>query len=172
MKTISFTGHRPDKLGGYNENNATAIWVKDQLSFLIRDYINKDFTKFIWGGALGTDTWAAIEVLKLQKEYPDILLTLYQPFEGMDAKWYDSSKRIFNDLRYKSNSVVTVCDGGYAAWKMQRRNEAMVNNSDLIIAVWDGSSGGTGNCVQYAESQKKPIHFIDPESRRISFINN
>lgn len=39
----------------------------------------------------------------------------------------------------------------------------MVNNSDIVIAVWNGSKGGTGNCVNYAKMQKKEIIVINPD---------
>ena len=32
---------------------------------------------------------------------------------------------------------------------MQKRNEFMVDNSDLVVAVWNGTSGGTANCLAY-----------------------
>lgn len=40
---------------------------------------------------------------------------------------------------------------------MQLRNKWMVDKSDIVIAVWDGSEGGTNNCVQYATENKKRI---------------
>ena len=45
---------------------------------------------------------------------------------------------------------------------MQKRNEYMVNNSDYVIAVWDGKPSGTGNTVRYAESKGKTIITIKP----------
>ena len=36
---------------------------------------------------------------------------------------------------------------------MQRRNEFMVDNADMVLAYHDGSEGGTKNCVDYAKSQ-------------------
>jgi uncharacterized phage-like protein YoqJ len=44
---------------------------------------------------------------------------------------------------------------------MQIRNEWMVDRCDKLIAVWDGSKGGTGNCVDYAKSVNKDIFRID-----------
>lgn len=55
------------------------------------------------------------------------------------------------------------CPGGYAPAKMQIRNEYMVENCDLLIAVWDKSDGGTANCVKYAKSQRKNIIYINPK---------
>ena len=46
---------------------------------------------------------------------------------------------------------------------MQERNEWMVNNCDVLIAVWDGTSGGTANCVKYAESLQLDIRRINPK---------
>ncbi len=34
----------------------------------------------------------------------------------------------------------------------QRRNEFMVDASDALAAFFDGSPGGTANCVRYARS--------------------
>lgn len=46
---------------------------------------------------------------------------------------------------------------------MQKRNEYMTDNSDIVIAVWDGSKGGTANCVRYAKKLNKEIIVINPK---------
>lgn len=38
----------------------------------------------------------------------------------------------------------------------------MVDLADMVIAVWDGSKGGTGNCVQYAQKKGKEFIRINP----------
>jgi uncharacterized phage-like protein YoqJ len=40
---------------------------------------------------------------------------------------------------------------------MQRRNEWMVERADVILALWNGSSGGTANCVAYARQRGSRI---------------
>jgi uncharacterized phage-like protein YoqJ len=52
---------------------------------------------------------------------------------------------------------VLVSPGGYAAHKMHVRNKWMVNKCNKVLALWDGSKGGTGNCVSYALSVDRPI---------------
>ncbi len=37
----------------------------------------------------------------------------------------------------------------------------MVNNSDYVIAVWNGTPSGTGKTVKYAVSRKKEVFYID-----------
>ena len=38
----------------------------------------------------------------------------------------------------------------------------MVDHSDRVLAVWDGSSGGTKNCIDYAKEKMVPVDFILP----------
>ena len=61
MKTVCFTGHRPNKLGGYNWNSEKNILIrnciKNEIVNLLRKYPNEDF-HFICGGALGFDQFA------------------------------------------------------------------------------------------------------------------
>lgn len=33
----------------------------------------------------------------------------------------------------------------------------MVDNSNAVLALWNGSEGGTGNCVRYAKEKNKKI---------------
>jgi uncharacterized phage-like protein YoqJ len=47
-----------------------------------------------------------------------------------------------------------------AAQKLHNRNHWMVDNSDEVIAAWDGSNGGTEKCVKYAEKIGRLVHRI------------
>ena len=51
-----------------------------------------------------------------------------------------------------------VREAGYAGWKMQERNKWMVDHCDEVLALWNGTSGGTSNCVAYANKIGKPIN--------------
>lgn len=50
----------------------------------------------------------------------------------------------------------------YTANCMMKRNRYMVDHSDAVIAVWNGSKSGTGNTVRYAMSSGKKVLIIDP----------
>src|SRR5829696_4842955 len=56
---LAFTGHRPQRMGGFDPNNPTALWVRAQLAAAIGRAIRAGFRTFIAGGALGFDDWAA-----------------------------------------------------------------------------------------------------------------
>jgi uncharacterized phage-like protein YoqJ len=155
-RTVAFTGHRPNRLGGYRIPNATWTAVTREIRRALED-VNP--TEAISGMALGVDQWAA--QICIDMNIPFIAAV---PFEGQESVWPEESKKTYKNLLDKAQRIVVVCEGKYAAWKMQKRNEWMVDNSDVLIAVWDGESGGTANCVAYAESVGKKIVRISPEA--------
>src|SRR5688572_16517776 len=145
---ICGTGHRPDKLGGYSEHAARI--VRRTAHWHLSDHDMPEM--IISGGALGWDqalAWAADEL--------GIPYTMALPFEDFDCKWPKESRGHLAILMHGAKEVHYVCDPGYAPWKMQARNKWMVDNSDVVLALWNGTTGGTANCIKYAESVKKDI---------------
>jgi uncharacterized phage-like protein YoqJ len=140
---------------------------------------------FICGGALGIDQMAfnicnQIQSEQYTHEQIPLFLELAMPFENQSANWPPSSQYELWQERELANKVTMVdtlveyatygvgAPGAYHPAKMQRRNEYMVDKSDLVIAVWNGSTGGTGNCVRYARKLGKQIIIINPDTLRIT----
>lgn len=147
--TYAVTGHRPAKLGGYG---------KDTITFLTEFAIKtlKDIrprpTRIITGMALGWDQAIADACVVLNTPFIAAV-----PFRGQKLVWPQVSQGHYNDLLCKAQIVQIVSEGGYEAPKMQIRNEWMVNECEAVIALWDGTTGGTGNCVKYAMNEQKKI---------------
>jgi uncharacterized phage-like protein YoqJ len=156
-KVVAFTGHRPNKLGGYRIPNPTFTAVTEQIRSALEDLKP---TQAISGMALGVDQWAAQICIEL-----DIPFIAAVPFEGQEKVWPEASKKTYQELLDKAERIVVVTPGKYDAWKMQKRNEWMVDHCDVLIAVWNGDLlGGTSNCVAYAKSVGKEIIRITPEA--------
>jgi uncharacterized phage-like protein YoqJ len=166
--TCCFTGHRPNKLHGYNpasEGNSKMLW---KLRDLIIDHIeNKQVDTFITGMALGIDMWAARIVLKLKEKYPHIKLVAAVPCANHPAKWNQSSQTEWHHITNKCDTVHYVSVDPYTAWCMQKRNEWMTDNSKYVIAVWDGTKGGTGKCVNYGKKVNKLITSLHPKTLEV-----
>jgi uncharacterized phage-like protein YoqJ len=48
---------------------------------------------------------------------------------------------------------------------MQKRNEYIVYNCDVLLFVYDlNESGGTAKCIEYARKVNKQIIIIEPKS--------
>ncbi len=152
---VSFTGHRPDKLGGYELPNPTYLKVCKDIDRTLKEL---KVEKVISGMALGVDQWAASIAIKL-----GIPFVAAVPFLGQEGMWPNQSKKIYKFLLDKAGEIVIVNEGGFTAKKLQLRNEWMVDNCDVLIAVYNGDDkGGTANCVRYAKEKKKEIVFIKP----------
>jgi hypothetical protein len=150
------TGHRPNKLGGYGDDVLTRLV---DLSMAYLNHSRPD--KCIAGGAIGWDTGFAIGAIKL-----GIPLTLSLPFRGQEKRWIESSRKRYDKIISKAFEVIYVdelpeyfvttegkTDFQIICAKMQKRNENMADNATRIIALHDGTSGGTGNCVRYCNQR-------------------
>ena len=121
----------------------------------------------ISGMALGWDQALAQAALNL-----DIPYYAYIPFNGQESKWPVNSQDVYRFLLNKADHIVECSEPGYAVWKMQHRNECMVKDADVVLALWNGSSGGTANCVDYAEKVKKQVVNLWPVYQMIATVNS
>lgn len=187
LYVIAFTGHRPPKLGGYGKVNPTRAWVKKQMLAKVESAIAKfgetHEIVIVWGAALGVDQWSAALA-----NYKGLRHVVFVPFKDFDtgAGWPSSSvhhlreklmpttdesllNQLINERGLKpyahSGGVAVISEPGYTSAKMMVRNKAMVDVADAVVAVWDGSSGGTANAVGYARHEHKDIVRINPADR-------
>jgi uncharacterized phage-like protein YoqJ len=160
---LSFSGHRPDKLGGWNIPNPIYNHVCQNIEFALKELQPE---KTISGMALGTDLYGANISFKLK-----IPFIAAVPFIGQESVWNENQKKIYRSILKKAAEVVIVSEGGYSASKMQTRNQWMCDKADIVLAIFDGSNGGTGNCVTYAKSVKKSVIIIDPNPKTFSKEN-
>lgn len=147
ITALALTGHRPDKIGGYSDD------VHDRLVYLAVDaFTELQPRSVISGMALGWDQAGAEAAIIL-----DIPLLAYLPFPGQDAKWPPNSRRFYERLLERATRVKECSGPGYDAKKMLYRNVCMVNDCHTLLALWNGSNGGTAHCVSYALKARKPM---------------
>lgn len=174
--TACFTGHRPNKLpGGYDYTSKENIALSKAIKNEVIKLYNSGIKHFICGGALGVDQ-IAFEVLRNLRDKEDYFITieLAIPFEGFESKWLQNSKKLHNEhclfadkltiVEVISNYTIDDNYGQYHPAKLDMRNRYMVDNSQYIIAVFDGSKSGTLNCIKYAEKNNKSITIINPNN--------
>lgn len=159
--TLAVTGSRPNKLkGGYDNMSSDNQRMIDFFTKTIEDTLAlNDKVHCISGGALGADTLWAIAVINCRFMYPGrVSLEMAIPFTNQDGNWPDKSKNIYRDLLAQADKITNVSGQDlYEPTYMQARNEYMVDNCHGLIAIYNGTTGGTHNCVQYAKKQNKRI---------------
>lgn len=165
-----FTGHRPKDLHGYDSRAAyqpIVDFTRDICAALCRSGVRT----FISGGAQGFDQLAFWAVNSLRAKDPRLANTVYVPFENQPSKWssdgpfgqsdYRTMLQYATDVRVLAGNP-PAGDTGAAAKLLHARNHAMVDASDIVIALLTGpvlengvqnAKGGTAECVRYAISR-------------------
>ncbi len=149
-KRCCFTGHRPDKVQMYEKE------IKERLKTEIKNTIEEGITTFITGMARGVDMWAAQIVIDEKKNNPDIKLICASPYEGFERSWCLADRMNYHEIMNSADYSIFISEK-YTRFCFQIRNMWMVDRSCKVVAVYNGSKGGTKNTVDYAEKKKVSV---------------
>ena len=162
-KVCAFTGHRPQKMPwGYDEADMRCLEFKFRLREALEYLIGQGYADFLSGAALGFDLIAAEIVLSLREKYPWVRLVMVIPFDGQADRWSEDQRQRRQAIIEASDRVVRISHD-YDRGGFFRRNHYMVNAADLVLAAYDGASGGTAATVDYARRQGVKVLRLSPE---------
>ena len=139
--TAAFTGHR--RYDGECD---------DALRAVVRELYGRGFRVFWSGMALGFDLAAAEAVLALRAERGGVTLEAAVPCLDQDRFWPERAQARYRYLLSRCDTR-TVLEHSYSPGCMERRNRYMVDRSSVLVAVYNGGSGGTLNTIRYARSR-------------------
>jgi uncharacterized phage-like protein YoqJ len=160
--TCCFSGYRPEKLPwGYNEADLRYIKLGDELRGVVETVYASGIRVFLCGMALGSDMLFCETALKFKEDHPDIVIEAALPCENQAAKWSEGNRSRYFKLLQQCDSEVYV-SRQYTPDCMLRRNRYMVDQSSVLIAVFDGRLGGTMYTVTYAEANGLEIIQLKP----------
>ena len=111
---------------------------------------------------MGFDTIAALTVLELKEEYPQIKLILVLPCENQTFGWSVDDVVTYNDIKARADKCVYTSKNYYNGC-MQKRNRHLVDNSSICVCYLTQNSGGTFYTVNYAVEKKLKIYNIANE---------
>ena len=169
---IALTGHRPQKLAGFDLSHPGYRALQDGLEA----YIEKNLAVYDTvvghsGLALGADTVWSKAILAMRDKYPGrVFFHAEIPMMEQSEAWFKDS-----DIAFWREQVDT-CDektvygslNGLdksdprrkkeAARLLNARNAGMVDHADVLLALYDGTGGGTGHAV--ADAAKKNVQTL------------
>ena len=161
-RSCCFTGHRSSKLPwGGNEADARCLELKRKLADALEELYGQGVRHFICGMATGCDMFFAEAVLALRERRPDVTLEAAIPCEEQDLRWSPERTERYDRLLAECDKR-TLVSRHYTPDCMMRRNRYMVDRSCVVIAVFNGSAGGTFNTLRYAIASGLKIIEIDP----------
>lgn len=161
-KTCCFTGHRLHKLPWLSDpTHPISIALYNSIRDKVLQKIDMGYNYFISGMALGADMLCASIVLELRQSYPDIKLECALPCEDQTKFWTESQRAEYQEILARSD-YVNVLSHRYSPACLHIRNKYMVQKSNCLIAIWNGSSGGTQNTILLAGKYNIPVDIINP----------
>lgn len=165
LKVCCVTGHRPQGFPWdyYDTESASYQEYIESMACYVGEVIRKqEVNYFIAGGAIGVDSDFAEIVLGLRDSFYDhIKLEIAVPCPNQDKYWSDTDKETYARILERADKVTYVSDK-YTNFCMQKRNQYMVDHSDIVFAFWNENktSGGTYNTIQYAKKKNKQLELF------------
>lgn len=155
--TCCFTGHRAKKLPwGYNTADPRCLDLKKRILDTVEVLFESGFHRFLCGMADGCDLYFCEAVLALRQMHPEASLTAVIPFPGQADRWPHELREYYRELLSRCDEQIIVSPE-YSRDCMMHRNRYMVDHSDIVIACFDGQSGGTLNTFLYAQKMERQI---------------
>ena len=157
MKICCVTGNRPQKFlwkygKGFKHKKYLAGMARQ-----IEELIESGYTYFISGGALGVDQDFAEAALRAKQVHAGIELEIAVPCRNQAARWSEAERRRYLSILERADRVEILSDH-YTRFCMLKRNEYIVDKSDLVLAYWNGEkSGGTWHTINYAKQKNKSL---------------
>lgn len=137
MKTITITGHRPQRIRG--QEKEIRNWIREQLQA-------DEYDIAYSGMASGTDQIFAEVTLEC-----GVPLVCWYPFPLKE--YHPNQERINMQAVEVKFTASERSEGVYT-----KRDREMIDASDVVLAVFDGiKEGGTWRAIEYAENIGKQV---------------
>ena len=137
MSVVTFCGHSE-----FYGDEDVKLWLHETVERLILEGADD----FLLGGYGGFDACAASVVWELKKQYLAIRSTLVLPYldRKVDVTKYDGT--LYPPLENVPRRLA-----------ISKRNEYMVNESEIVVAYVTHDWGGAATMLRYAKRKKKAI---------------
>lgn len=171
--SCAFTGHRPQSFPWkYDETAQECLLLKATLTKEIEKLVDRGVTDFYSGLAEGVDTWSAEIALGLREKNPALSVHGVLPCRSQAIKWTPAAQEHHQWLQEQADTI-TCLSKEYYDGCMLDRNRYLVDHSDILLAVYNGSwRGGTAMTVRYAQKLGREIIVINPKTRLVTSFSN
>lgn len=143
-KSCSFSGHRELPTG------AELVLLREKIEQTVKELIDRGYTDFYAGGALGFDTLCALTVLKLRYRGYPVRLVLLLPYKAQASAWGKMDKKIYADILSLADEVKYIGEE-YTKGCFFERNRMLVDNSSVLVNFLRKAQSGTAQTVNYAK---------------------
>ena len=129
-----------------------------ELKKVIESVIDRGYTTFLVGMAVGFDT-ECFNILNKLKKDKNIKIIACIPCKNQDKNFKKEQKEIYKENLSKADEIICLNEE-YIDGCMHQRNRFMVDNSTLLITYLRYKKGGTLYTVNYAKKKEREIIYI------------
>lgn len=156
------TGHRPEKIRLQGRNGYHPLVFRRLVELAKAALARYRPERVISGMAQGWDQALAVAATEV-----GIPFDAYIPFIGQEERWPEESQAFYHTLLAKAERIHVTAelspeerkDSRRVARAMNDRNRAMIRDSTTMLALYNGTPGGTGNTIRFCkEKGRKVIH--------------
>lgn len=148
--TVAFTGHR--------SYDGSAV---DRLKNTVETLYARGMRTFLCGMAVGFDLAAAETVIAERKLHRDIRLVAVVPFGEQAMRFNNTDRDRFQTILMAADETLLL-SAEYHTGVYARRNNYLVDHAAIVVAWFDGSSGGTRYTVRRALSHGREVINLYP----------
>ena len=164
-QTLSFTGHRPDKL----PQNSLLVPLLDTLYYYIDEALHRGYLLFLDGMADGIDYLAAEYLFQKRLQFPAVRIIGIQPCRNYEAFFLERYCNLSHLHRMQQMFDAILClEGEYHRDYIQEndllfrnRNCFLVDHAYALIAVCSLERSGSKQTVDYAKYQNLSVCRIE-----------
>ena len=143
--------------------------LKEIMKFVIEKLFYQGYSNYICGFEQGADICFAESLFEMKAIHPTLRLESMIPYENQAAEWSEFERERYYDLLEKCDKE-TLLYTQYKKGCVSERNEIMISNSDILIAVFDDKLSLTMQSICYAKKCFKKIICINPNNYNIQYI--
>ena len=145
MRRLWITGYRSYELNVFKDDDPKAAVIKDVLSRELKARLEESDEEFwlITGPQLGTEQWAIEVALKLKDDYPQLKVSMMQPFTEFGQQWNENNQAKLANLQSAVDFSASVSDHPYQSPQQLRAfQQFMLTHTDEALLLYDPDHEG------------------------------
>lgn len=168
---LGFLSPGPDKLWGYRLSSLKYQVLKNKLKDIVERALKKyTHIELHSGLALGADTLWANLIIELQSIYGDEAISFVAdiPSANQADTWTTKDRDKWNDFLTQANTVNNYYkEGMQYTDALIARDNGIIDQSDLLIAIYDETVPAIKRTLEYATNTNTRIYCIKPSEINI-----
>ncbi|MBS9334817.1 DUF1273 domain-containing protein [Fructobacillus sp. M1-13] len=170
MSRIWVTGYRSYELGVFKDKDPKVTVLKYALKKRLVEQLEQGMDWLITGGQPGVELWAADLAVELKKDYPQLHLAVFVPFEGFGKNWKEANQAKLAKAKSQADFFAATYKGDYQGpFQLQGYQDFILNHTDGALLVYDNEFEGKSAydaqaMTRFQEKAPYPVNRLDMEA--------